>query len=180
MIYESDQIPSRAQEIGWESSEKKLNEPNQHLSLIAFVGMARSGNGIPGAEHVAIHARAADRYRTDPARLVDDLKRLFSKGGEALLFAGDEARAERLSAFLAEHGLPAAPVCLPTIILEGFAVDHASVLILGSEDLFGTRKIRGAKRKPSSRRTFSKISKLAHWWCMKIMASGDMKARRQS
>jgi transcription-repair coupling factor (superfamily II helicase) len=155
VIYESDQIPSRAQEIGWESSEKKLNEPNQHLSLIAFVGMARSGNGIPGAEHVAIHARAADRYRTDPARLVDDLKRLFSKGGEALLFAGDDARAERLSAFLAEHGLPAAPV-LTDDYPRGFAVDHTSVLILGSEDLFGTRKIRGAKRKPSSRRTFFK------------------------
>ena len=135
--------------------EDVLRRLDQRHALIAFAGMARSGNGIPGAEHVALYARPSDRYRTDPARLVEDLKRLFSKGGEALLFAGDDARAERLSGFLAENGLPAAPV-LTNDYPRGFAVDHASVLILGSEDLFGTRKVRGAKRKPSSRRTFFK------------------------
>ncbi len=121
--------------------------------FIALVDMPASGNGLPGAAHVSLHAGAVNRYRNRPDKVATDVARILRDQGTALLFTGSDERAERLSLYLLEHGAETA-IVLPGPFPRGFVIDELPLLVVGAENLYGISRKRTRRQKRSQREVF--------------------------
>ncbi|MGI6157378.1 MAG: transcription-repair coupling factor [Saccharofermentanales bacterium] len=121
--------------------------------LIALVDMPSSGNGLPEAETVTWRARASERYRGRFDRLSDHIEAALGAGGVAVLYAGNEARAERLTQFLTENNILTAIVS-PNALPRGFVADATGLFVVGSEDLYGVDRRRSRKKRRARRDVF--------------------------
>ncbi|NMB29471.1 MAG: transcription-repair coupling factor, partial [Clostridiaceae bacterium] len=121
--------------------------------FIALVDMPASGNGLPGAAHMSLHAGAVNRYRNQPDKIAADVARVLQDHGSALLFAGSDERAEQLSLFLLDHGVEMA-VVLPGIFPRGFVIGSLPLLVVGTENLYGVSRRKARRKKRSQREVF--------------------------
>lgn len=121
--------------------------------FLALIDMPVSGNGLPGAELVSFHARTADRYRSHPEQVAVDIARVIDKKGVALLYTGSDERAEQLSLFLFDRGIDTA-IVLPDLFPRGFVIDELSILVVGTEDLYGISRRKTRRKKRSQREVF--------------------------
>ena len=129
--------------------------------FIALVDMPASGNGLPGAAHMSLHAGAVNRYRNQPDKIAADVARVLQDHGSALLFAGSDERAEQLSLFLLDHGVEMA-VVLPGIFPRGFVIGSLPLLVVGTENLYGVSR-RKARRKKRSQLSLIHILPQSLW-----------------
>ena len=118
---------------------------DHHQRVIALCQIASSGNGLPGADEVQINGRPADSYRGREDSLVRELSGWQAEGRSAILFAGSQARQDRLNQLLLEHGIhvPVLPAGLP----RGFVWPAAGLMVIGTQDIFGSE--RPARRRRS-------------------------------
>jgi transcription-repair coupling factor (superfamily II helicase) len=121
--------------------------------FIALVDMPASGNGLPGAAHMSLHAGAVNRYRNQPDKIAADVARVLQDHGSALLFTGSDERAEQLSLFLLDHGVEMA-VVLPGVFPRGFVIDSLPLLVVGTENLYGVSRRKSRRKKRSQREVF--------------------------
>lgn len=106
--------------------------------VMALCQIASSGNGMPGAKQIDITGRPADSYRGREDQLIAELKNWRAEQRQAILFAGSEARLNRLKSLLVEHGLdfPVVSQGLP----RGFVWPAAGLLAIGTQDIFGSER----------------------------------------
>ncbi|NLA96126.1 MAG: DEAD/DEAH box helicase, partial [Clostridiaceae bacterium] len=123
--------------------------------FLALVDLPASGNGLPGAMDIAWRARPSDSYRKNPERLAVQLKELVGSKGAALLYAGSDDRASQLALFLAGRDLVSAAV-LPGRLPRGFVFPQESILVAGTEDLFGVSRRKRRTKRRSGREIFFK------------------------
>ncbi len=124
-------------------------------TFLSLVDLPQSGNGLPGAEALAFRARPSDRYRNSPDRLLADVREAMAGKGAAMLFAGSDDRAEQLSGFLAEADIFSALV-LPHSLPRGFVLPDQSLLVAGTDDLFGVSRKQRKTRRRSRKELFFK------------------------
>ncbi len=132
-----------------------LRAVDSREAFLALVDLPASGNGLPGAVDIAWRARPSDSYRKNPERLAAQLKDLVGSKGAALLYAGSDDRASQLSLFLAERDLLSAAV-LPGRLPRGFVFPQESILVSGTEDLFGVSRRKRRTKRRSGREIFFK------------------------
>ncbi|HPY64486.1 MAG TPA: transcription-repair coupling factor [Bacillota bacterium] len=121
--------------------------------FIALVDIPASGNGLPGAAHMSLHAGAVNRYRNQPDKVAADVAHVLQDRGSALMFAGSDERAEQLSFFLLDRGAETA-VVLPGVFPRGFVIDSLPLLVVGTENLYGVSRRKSRRKKRSQREVF--------------------------
>ncbi len=111
---------------------------DQYPRTMALSQIAASGNGLPGAMELTINGRAADSFRGQEAKLADVLRQRLRDGLASVAFAGSDSRRERLRAYLLDQGADIA--IFSDVLPRGFEYPAASLLAVGSHDLFGTER----------------------------------------
>ncbi len=111
---------------------------DQYSRVLALCQIASSGNGMPGADSVTIGGRPADSYRGREAQLLSEIAEWIAQGNQAVLFAGSDARRERLRQMLLEKGLdcPVSASGMP----RGFVWPAAGLMVVGTQDIFGSER----------------------------------------
>ena len=122
-------------------------------SFLALIDLPMSGNGLPGAHELTLRSRLSDRYKNNPKKLEADVEDVRKRQGAALLYTGSDDRAEQLSLFLAEQEQYFA-VVLPKTLPRGFVFPDQAILMLGTQDLFGTSRESRRSKKRSGRDVF--------------------------
>ncbi len=106
--------------------------------LLHFATIASSGNGFPKAGETTILGRECDSYRAKEARLLTDVGERNRSGKDTVLMITSEARRPRLQGLFDEVGIPC--VFSPYPIKNGFEYPAASVLFIGSNQIFGSER----------------------------------------
>ncbi len=112
---------------------------DRYPRVLALCQIAASGNGLPGAYELQIGGRPADGFRGREAQLAELVRQRRQNGLMTVLFAGSEQRRDRLRAYLLEQGADA-PVFEDTLP-RGFEYPAAGILMIGSQDLFGSERL---------------------------------------
>lgn len=114
---------------------RKLDTRNQ---LFHFATISSSGNGFPKAIDITVAGRECDSYRAKETKLIMDVKDRRLANKETILMISHEARRERLQTLFDEYGTPVVFADYP--IKNGFEYMAASVLFVGSNQIFGTER----------------------------------------
>ncbi|MHB1484550.1 MAG: transcription-repair coupling factor [Saccharofermentanales bacterium] len=115
-----------------------LRQLDKRDLLIHFASIASSGNGFPKAENMTLAGRECDSYRAKETKLIIDIKDRSLMNKETILMISNEARRERLQALFDEWETPVVFADYP--IQNGFEYMAASVLFVGSNQIFGTER----------------------------------------
>jgi len=113
-----------------------LRQLDQGDVILHFATIASSGNGFPKAEEIAILSRECDSYRAKEAKLLSDVNDRNHNGKDTLLMIAGETRRARLQEMFSAEGIPCA--FAPFSIKNGFEYPAASVLFIGSNQIFGS------------------------------------------
>lgn len=137
MMLEKGQSFSSTRSIMFQSIDigRKLDQIHPSIAMCQILS---SGNGFPGARSVTIQSRPSDSYRGREQQLITDVDEWIRSGGRAILFAGSEPREARLTQRFAEQGVE--PDIFQQSLPRGFTWPGARLLVIGSQDLFGTEK----------------------------------------
>jgi transcription-repair coupling factor (superfamily II helicase) len=107
--------------------------------VMSLSQIASSGNSLPGAAAIHLAGRPSDSYRGREEQLTADLKSWTHKAdlpGVAILFAGSEARKQRIGQKLQAEGLDV--TVLATGLMRGFTWPAAGLMVIGTQDIFGS------------------------------------------
>ncbi len=111
---------------------------DRHQLKLSVCQIASSGNGLPGARQLHLRARPTDSYRGREEQLWQDLKDFSGPGKTAWLFAGSQARKERLAGLALEHSVP---VRIDAgNLARGFVWPEAGLMLVGAQDIFGSER----------------------------------------
>lgn len=111
---------------------------DRHRQVIALSQIASSGNGLPGASQIDIPGRPCDSYRGREEQLQRDLAAWLAEGNQAVLFAGSASRQSRLQDMLLDKGITCK--VLPEGLPRGFVWPAAGLLVIGTQDVFGSER----------------------------------------
>jgi len=114
---------------------RQLDARNQ---LLHFATIASSGNGFPKAKEVTVSGRECDSYRAKEMKMVLDVKERNLAAKQTILMVSNEARRTRLLQMFDEQETSC--VFSPFSIKNGFEYMAASVLFIGSSQIFGTER----------------------------------------
>ncbi len=113
----------------------QLEKKNQ---ILHFAMIPSSGNGFPKAKEITILGRECDSYRAKENLLIRDVKTRLEEGLETILMVSNEARQAKLKGLFDDEAVVAnfAQITLK----NGFEYKAASVLFVGSNQIFGSER----------------------------------------
>lgn len=123
---------------------QELDRLNAAVSLAAIGG---SGNGFPGAEALRIVGRDTDSYRGRETQLVNTLCRRQEEGLQTYLATASAERQQKLAQLCSEADATAE--ILSADLPRGFEYPAAKLLVIGSQDIFGSDRKRRRRRSSS-------------------------------
>lgn len=106
--------------------------------IIHFAMIPSSGNGFPKASEITINGRECDSYRTKELQLVSDFSNRNKLGLETIIMVSNEERKARLDKLFAENDK--ASKFSDITLKNGFEYKAAGILLIGSNQIFGTER----------------------------------------
>ncbi len=124
--------------------------------VIAMAMLPSSSNGLPGGVQIDIMGSACNSFRGHEEELADLIKKRNTEGHPTYIMSGGGQRGEKLKTFLFERNSVA--VLLPKPLPNGFIYPAVSLMVIGTQDVFGID--RGLKRKKKGGMTIDLFSDL--------------------
>lgn len=131
-------------------SHEVMQRLDQKFSCLSFSLLLQAGNGFPGAERIDIQSRQAENYRGYEDKLYTTLKERQNTLQDTYIFVPDQARRERLHKELLLHAPGTVKRIVPENLASGFEWPKASLLILGTQDVFGVERRKRPRKKKQS------------------------------
>ncbi len=116
----------------------------------SFALLHQLGNGFPGAVRIDIQSRESESYRGHEDQLFEMLRERQAVGQKTIAYVADPPRRERLHTELLQHAPGTVERILAQSLPQGFEWPAAGLLLIGSQDLFGTERRRRRRRKAQS------------------------------
>ena len=124
--------------------------------VIAMAVLPGTSNGLPGGVHVSIPGTACNSYRGHEEALADLIRERNAAGQSTYILSGSGQRADKLRTFLFERN--SMPVLIPRPLPDGFIYPAISLMVIGTQDVFGVD--RGIKKKKKGGMTIDLFSDL--------------------
>ena len=126
------------------------------MQVIAMAVLPSTNNGLPGAIPIRIPGTACNSYRGHEEALSDLISERNSKDQATYIMSGTGSRAEKLRSYLFERN--SMPVLIPRPLPNGFVYPAISLVVIGTQDIFGVD--RGIKKKKKGGMTIDLFSDL--------------------
>ncbi|MBO4687043.1 MAG: transcription-repair coupling factor [Clostridiales bacterium] len=126
------------------------------MQVIAMAVLPSINNGLPGAIHVRIPGTDCNSFRGHEEGLAELISERNKKGQSTYIMSGTGSRAEKLRSYLFEKN--SMPVLLPKPLPNGFIYPTISLIVIGTQDIFGVD--RGIKKKKKGGMTIDLFSDL--------------------
>ena len=124
--------------------------------VIAMAMLPSTSNGLPGGTRIDIMGSACNSYRGHEEDMAEQIKTRSKNGEQTYIMSGGGQRGEKLKSFLFERNCT--PVILPKPLPNGFVYPAISLLVIGTQDVFGVD--RGMKKKKKGGMTIDLFSDL--------------------
>ncbi len=145
-LLERGQTTAMATEI-FHTGAEVMRRLDRDFNVLSFALLHQLGNGFPGAERFDIQSRESESYRGHEDQMYKTLRERRDSGGTTFAYVADPARRERLHTELLKHAPASIERIIPGELPQGFEWPAAALLVLGSQDLFGTERKRRRRRK---------------------------------
>lgn len=144
-LLERGQTTSLVTEIFWTGAQI-LKQLDQDFPTLTFALIHQPGNGFPGALRFDFQSRESEAWRGREEQFQAMLRERRDKGLLTYAYVADKGRRERLHTELLQHAPGALSAIIADDLAQGFEWPQAGLLVLGSQDLFGTERRRKRKR----------------------------------
>ncbi|MBO4927364.1 MAG: transcription-repair coupling factor [Clostridiales bacterium] len=124
--------------------------------VVAMAVLASTNNGLPGGIRINIPGTACNSYRGHEEALADLIAQRNKEGKSTYIMCGTGQRADKLRTFLFERN--SMPVLIPRPLPNGFVFPGISLMVIGTQDVFGVD--RGIKKKKKGGMTIDLFSDL--------------------
>lgn len=133
-LFEKGQVLPLSEKAIWKGAELFI-ELDRKGRVITLSALPTSGNGLPGGTGHTVFGRASDSFRGHEESLAKLITQRRKDSKDTILMAGEGARADRLRQFLADHETYSE--IFPRHLPAGFEYPAASLMIIGTQDIFG-------------------------------------------
>ncbi len=124
--------------------------------VVSMAVLPSTSNGLPGGIRISIPGTACNSYRGHEESLSEMISERNKKGQITYIMSGTGSRAEKLRTFLFERN--SMPVLLNRPLPSGFVYPAISMILIGTQDIFGVD--RGIKKKKKGGMTIDLFSDL--------------------
>lgn len=124
--------------------------------VISMAVLPSSSNGLPGGVKISIPGTACNSYRGHEESLAEMISERNADGRKTYIMSGSGQRAEKLRTFLFERN--SVPVLIPRPLPDGFIYPAISLIVIGTQDVFGVDH--GIKKKKKGGMTIDLFSDL--------------------
>lgn len=140
---EKAQVVKKTEQIHLKPSKawQGINE----LPTISFAAIDSSGNGIAGAKKINLMVQQCESYRSREKDFIRDWDLWTESQAKVFIFTGSESRAKRLEKMKEKHEFSA--IILKDTLHKGFIWKSIGLIIIGTQDLFGSEKKVWRKKK---------------------------------
>lgn len=145
-------------ETAFNASSEPFKTLNGLRPLISLSAISASGNGFAGGETITLTGRDSESFRGRENMLKSTAARRAAMKAATIFAVESHERQDKLCQLFAELGIR--PDILPLYLPRGFEYPACGLLVLGTEDVFGTGRRRSRRRKAARQKGIDLFSEL--------------------
>lgn len=145
-LLERGQTTSMALDVFFTGAEV-MKRLDKEFACLSFAMIHQIGNGFPSAKRFDFHSRETENFRGYEEQFYETIRQRQARQEKTFVFAPDQARRERLHTELLQHAPGSVDYIFNEPLARGFEWPQARLLLVGSEDLFGSQRKKRRKSK---------------------------------
>jgi transcription-repair coupling factor (superfamily II helicase) len=129
------------------SGHEVLKRLDRNFSCLNFSLLGQPGSGFPKSKAYSLQSRATENYRGYEDKLFATLKERQNLNEKTYIYVSDQNRRDRMHTELLQRAPGSVERLIPLALGRGFEWPGAGLLVLGSQDVFGTERKKRRRHK---------------------------------